>query len=211
MAQKTGQGLEREWLDMTILTSGPISGAPDVPYSSAVSYSDLLVDVGEYTGRNDIAAVFPLLLRLAEAKLNRNLRTAYQETTVALPMVNGVATLPSDFLEARAYTSDAATFNRFVISGNVITANSPWTGDLTMTYYASIPPLSLVNPSNWLLDLDYNVYLYALAVEVGIWAKTLEIVQAASELRDSAISTVMLNDENARWGRARVVNRDLTP
>jgi len=155
--------------------------------------------------------VFPLLLRLAEAKLNRNLRTAYQETTIALPMVNGVATLPTDFLEARAYTSDAATFSRFVISGNTITASSPWTGDLTTTYYAKIPPLSPDNPSNWLLDLDYNVYLYALAVEVGIWSKNAELAKAAESMRDSAISTVMLNDENARWGRARVVNRDLTP
>jgi hypothetical protein len=196
---------------MTITTGGPISG-PDVPvFSSDVNYGDLLVDVGEYTGRNDIAAVFPLLTRLAEAKLNRNLRTSYQETTVALPMVNGVATLPTDFLEARAYTSDAATFSRFVISGNTITANSPWTGDLTTTYYAKIPPLSQSNPSNWLLDLDYNVYLYALAVEVGIWSKNAELAKAAESLRDSAISTVMLNDENARWGRARVVNRDMTP
>jgi hypothetical protein len=198
---------------MTITTSGPITGGPIIPVTpSGISYSDLLVDVGEYTGRNDIAAVFPLLLRLAEAKLNRNLRTAYQETTVALPMVNGVATLPGDFLEARAYTAaDGATVNAFVISGNVITATDAWTGDVTLTYYASIPPLSQDNPTNWLLSLDYNVYLYALAVEVGIWSKNLEMVQAASALRDSAISTVMLNDENARWGRARVVNRDLTP
>jgi hypothetical protein len=196
---------------MTIETSGPISG-PDIPaYSSDVNYSDLLVDVGEYSGRNDIAAVFPLLLRLAEAKLNRNLRTSYQETTVALPMVNGVATLPVDFLEARAYTSDGATFSRFVISGNTITASDPWTGDLTTTYYAKLPPLSVSNPTNWLLDLDYNVYLYALAVEVGIWSKNAELAKAAESMRDSAISTVMLNDENARWGRARVVNQDFTP
>ena len=196
---------------MTITTGGPIS-LPDVPvFSSDVNYGDLLVDVGEYTGRNDIAAVFPLLTRLAEAKLNRNLRTSYQETTVALPMVNGVATLPTDFLEARAYTSDGATFSRFVISGNVITASSPWTGDLTTTYYAKIPPLSQSNPTNWLLDLDYNVYLMAVAVEVGIWAKDAEMAKAAESMRDSAISTVMLNDESARWGRARVVNRDLTP
>jgi hypothetical protein len=204
--------LEREYLELTITTSGPITGGPIVPVTpSDISYSDLLIDVGEYTGRNDIAAVFPLLLRLAESKLNRNLRTAYQETAVPLPMVDGVATLPSDFLEARAYTADGATFSKFVISGDVITANDPWTGDLTLTYYAKLPPLGVDSPTNWLLSLDYNVYLYALAVEVGIWSKNAEMVQAASALRDSAISTVMLNDENARWGRARVVNRDLTP
>ena len=195
---------------MTITTGGPLGGVADA-YPFTVGYGDLLVDVGEYTGKNNIAAVFPLLLRLAEAKLNRNLRTAYQETIVALPMVNGVATLPSDFLEARSYVSDAATFSRFAISGNTITASEPWTGDLTTTYYARIPPLTQSNPTNWLLDLDYNVYLYAVAVEVGIWARDVELAKAAESMRDSAISTVMLNDENARWGRARVVNGDLTP
>ena len=196
---------------MTIITGGPDSGPPIPTYLSDTNYGELLIDVGEYSGRNDIAAIFPLLLRLAEAKLNRNLRTAYQETTTALPMVNGVATLPADFLEARAYTADGATFSRFVISGNTITAATPWTGDMTLTYYAEIPPLSLINQSNWLLDLDYNVYLYALAVEVGIWSKNADLAKAAESMRDSAISTVMLNDENARWGRARVVNRDFTP
>jgi len=198
---------------MTITTSGPITGGPVVPITPPdIGYSDLLVDVGEYTGHNDIAAVFPLLLRLAESKLNRNLRTSYQETTIALPVTDGVATLPSDFLEARTYAASDVRQTKFIVSGNTIESlGSPWSGDLTTVYYARIPALSLDNPSNWLLNLDYNVYLYAVAVEVGIWAKDEEMAKAAESLRDSAISTVMLNDENARWGRASVVNRDLTP
>jgi hypothetical protein len=197
---------------MTITTSGPISTGPIPTYDSDNTYANLLIDVGEYTGHNDIAAVFPLFLRLAESKLNRNLRTSYQETTALAPVVDGVATLPSDFLEARAYVASDVRQTNFVVSGNTITSlGAPWSGDLTVSYYARIPPLSLDNASNWLLSLDYNVYLYALAVEVGIWAKDPELVKAAESMRDSAISTVMLNDENARWGRARVVNRDLTP
>jgi len=197
---------------MTITTGGPITGGGPPAILTAVNYSDLLIDVGEYCGRNDIAAIFPTLLRLAESKLNRNLRTSYQETTVALPVVDGVATLPSDFLEARAYVASDIRQTNFIISGNTIgSLGSPWSGNLTVTYYAKIPPLTLDTPSNWLLDLDYNVYLYALVCEVGIWGKEPELYKAAESLRDSAISTVMLNDENARWGRARVVNRDLTP
>jgi len=197
---------------MTIETGPPVTGPPLPTHLSDTTYAELLTDVGEYTGRSDIAAVFPLFLRLAEAKLNRNLRTSYQETTVALPVVDGEARLPADFLEARAYVAGDIRQTNFVISNGMITSlGSPWSGDLTVTYYAKIPPLSLMNPTNWLLDLDYNVYLYALAVEVGIWAKNAEMAKAAESMRDSAISTVMLNDENARWGRARVVNRDLTP
>jgi len=196
---------------MTIVTGGPIG--PDIPvFYSEVNYSDLLVDAGEYSGRNDAAAIFPVLLRLAESKLNRNLRTAYQEATAVLPVVDGVANLPADFLEARAYIAGDIRQTNFVISGNTVASlGSPWSGNLTLTYYAKIPPLSYDNPTNWLLDLDYNVYLYALVCEICIWGKNPELYKAAEAMRDSAISTVMLNDENARWGRARVVNRDLTP
>jgi hypothetical protein len=199
---------------MTITTSGPISGPPVVTSGPVftTNYADLLVNAGEYSGRNDAAAMFPLLLRLAEAKLNRNLRTGYQETTTSLPVVDGVATLPSDFLEARAYVAYDTRQTEFVVSGNTIESlGTPWSGDLTLTYYAKLPPLSPTNPTNWLLDLDPNVYLYALVVEIAIWAKDVQLGQAAESMRDSAISTIMLNDENARWGRSRVVNRDLTP
>jgi hypothetical protein len=198
---------------MTIVTTGPIGGtAPSPAYPSDITYADLLINAGEYSGRNDAASVFPLLLRLAEAKLNRNLRTAWQETAVALTVVDGVATLPSDFLEARSYSSDNVRQSNFVITGNTISSlGSPWAGDLNLVYYAKIPPLSYTNPTNWLLDLDPNVYLYALVVEIAIWGKDLELGKAAESMRDSAISTVILNDENARWGRSRVINRELTP
>jgi hypothetical protein len=197
---------------MTITTGGPIAGAAPILTYPTVNYADLLIDVGEYCGRNDIAAMFPTLLRLAEAKLNRNLRTGYQETTALMPVTDGVAALPADFLEARSYAANDIRQTDFVVSGNAIMSlGSPWSGELTVVYYAKLPPLSYANPTNWLLELDYNVYLYALAVEVGIWAKNADLAKVAESMRDSAISTVMLNDENARWGRARVVNRDFTP
>jgi hypothetical protein len=197
---------------MTITTSGPITGPITSGPSYETNYADLLINAGEYAGRNDAAAIFPLLLRLAEAKLNRNLRTAYQEATAVVPVVDGVATLPSDFLEARTYVAGDARQTNFIVSGNTISSvGTPWSGDLTVAYYAKLPPLSPTNPTNWLLSLDPNVYLYALVVEIAIWAKDLEMGKAAESMRDSAISTIILNDENARWGRARVVNRDLTP
>jgi hypothetical protein len=123
-----------------------------------------------------------------------------------------VATLPYDFLEARSYSVGDVRQTNFVIAGNTISSlGSPWAGDLNLVYYAKLPPLSYDNPTNWLLDLDPNVYLFALVVEIAIWGKDLEMGKVAESMRDSAISTVILNDENARWGRSRVVNRDLTP
>lgn len=64
-------------------------------------YASLLVDAGEYAGRDDIAHNFPRFLGLAELKLNRGLRVADMETTAAIPLTEGAGTLPPDFLEAR--------------------------------------------------------------------------------------------------------------
>ncbi|WP_042779306.1 phage adaptor protein, partial [Sinorhizobium fredii] len=68
---------------------------------SISDYASLLVDAGEYSGREDIAHNFPRFLGLAELKLNRGLRVADMEVTDEISLIDGDGTLPADFLEAR--------------------------------------------------------------------------------------------------------------
>lgn len=194
---------------MTILTSGPTvygSGA------ATHNYADLIVDAGEYAGRNDVGGLWPTFLRLAEAKLNDSLRVGQMMTEVLVSLVDGVGSLPSDFLEAYDYIApEGSTFEDFAIIGSEIQGAVPWTGDLTLIYYAALPPLSIDNPSNWLLDDDYNIYLYALVTEVCIWAKDFETAKLAAEQKTARVEALMTRDERYRWGRARVQNLEMTP
>eukprot|EP01030_Chromulinospumella_sphaerica_P024339 gene24339-24414_t len=64
-------------------------------------YASLLVDAGEYSGRNDIAHLFPRFIGLAELKLNRALRVAGMEVVGTVTLIAGSGPLPTDFLEAR--------------------------------------------------------------------------------------------------------------
>lgn len=194
-------------------------------------YASLLIDAGEYSGRDDIAHVFPRFVGLAEAKINRMLRVGEMETSTSLAIVNGDGTLPADFLEARMIVGtdgqglsswSVQELNRryadrggqpaaYSVVGNIIRVRPSTTGNIAIDYYAKIPPLTPQNPTNWLLAKAPDAYLYALVEEIGIWAKDADTAGNARSLKESALLGLSLQDEAARWGNGQVVIGGLTP
>ncbi|WP_085033936.1 phage adaptor protein [Ensifer aridi] len=194
-------------------------------------YASLLVDAGEYSGREDIAHIFPRLVGLAEIKLNRGLRVADMESTTTLTLSGGDASLPANFLEARevktsasvpiravslqqltsSYAGNSGMPTGYAIVGSTLKARPVSDQTLTMTYYAKIPALTAAAPTNWLLTKAPDVYLYALVNEIAIWAKDVSAAQAAQQLMGLALSGLTIGDERARWGNAQVVVGGVTP
>ncbi|EHK75201.1 hypothetical protein SM0020_24875 [Sinorhizobium meliloti CCNWSX0020] len=195
-------------------------------------YASLLVDAGEYSGREDIAHNFPRFLGLAELKLNRGLRVADMEVTDEISLIDGDGTLPADFLEAREVKNTAGIPIRavslqqltnsymdrsgtgpcaYAIVGNTIKARPISDQDLTVTYYARIPALTRTNPTNWLLTKAPDVYLFALVNEIAIWAKDVDGASAAQQLLALAINGLKIEDERSRWGNAQLVVGGVTP
>ncbi|MDX0425318.1 phage adaptor protein [Sinorhizobium medicae] len=195
-------------------------------------YGSLLVDAGEYSGREDIAHNFPRFLGLAELKLNRGLRVADMEVTAAIPLADGDGTLPADFLEAREVRSGAGVPIRavplqqltnsymdrngvppagYAIVGRRIKVRPVSDQDLTITYYARIPALTPSNPTNWLLEKAPDVYLFALVNEIAIWGKDVDGATATQQLMMLAISGLRIEDERSRWGNAQTVVGGVTP
>lgn len=199
---------------------------------SAISdYASLLIDAGEYAGANDIAHVFPRLVALAEAKFNRVLRVSQMEKVDTLTLVDGDVALPADFLEARMVTGpagqglnawslselDARYRNNggyprgYAVVGGTIRVRPTSAGMITISYYSKIPPLTPVNPTNWLLTEAPDVYLYALVEEIAIWKKDPDGVSAGRGLKELAMRGLSLQDERARWGNSQVVVDGFTP
>lgn len=194
-------------------------------------YASLLIDAGEYSGRDDVAHVFPRLVGLAEAKINRVLRVGEMETTATVAIINGEGALPADFLEARMVLGPASQglsawslqeLNRryadrggypvgYAVVGSTIKIRPSTDGAVTIDYYASIPPLTPTNPTNWLLQKAPDAYLYALVEEIGIWAKDGDLVGNARSLKESALLGLSLQDEASRWGNSQVVIGGPTP
>ncbi len=194
-------------------------------------YATLLVDVGEYSDRDDVAHLFPRFITLAEAKFNRVLRVGQMETSAIISIVEGDGALPEDFIEARMILGPAGQglsswslqeLNRrygqgggyprgYSVVGSTIKVRPVASGDISIDYYATIPPLTIDNPVNWLLRKAPDAYLYALVEEIGIWEKNVDKVASARSLKESALLGLTLQDEGARWGNSQVVIGGPTP
>lgn len=193
-------------------------------------YASLLVDAGEYSGRDDVAHLFPRFLALAELKLNRVMRVAEMEKAASVPLTEGVGSLPADFLEARQVlagdgrplralplqelsgqgTSGCPAIG-YAIVGSAIEVRPKSSADIRLTYYAKIPPLTAEAPSNWLTEKAPDVYLYALVEEIAVWERDAAKAGAAEALKRQAMAGLGLADERLRWGNAEIVIGGLTP
>ncbi|MDK1386812.1 hypothetical protein QN224_15485 [Sinorhizobium sp. 8-89] len=193
-------------------------------------YASLLVDAGDYSGRDDIAHLFPRFLVIAELKLNRVMRVADMEKTATLPLAEGEGSLPADFLEARQVLAGDGRALRalalqelsghgtsggppigYAIAGSAIKVRPKDGEDICLTYYAKIPPLTAAAPSNWLIEKAPDVYLYALVEEIAIWERDAAKAGAAEALKRQAMAGLGLSDERLRWGNSEIVIGGLTP
>lgn len=202
--------------------------------SAINGYADLLVTAGEYSSRNDIAHLFSRFIGMAEMKLNRRLRVGDMEKTATVTLTDGAGPLPTDFIEARAvsmpngrvlrsYSLQAllGRYNHrirlthapdaFAIVGKTMAIRPIWGGDVQVSYYAAIPALKPSNPTNWLLDVASDIYLYALVEEIAIWAKDVAGAGAAASLKEQAIKSFIVNDEIARFGQNKISIGGPTP
>lgn len=187
---------------------------------------DLRTAVVEHVGNPDIADVWPRLVLLAEAYLNRNLRCREQVTRTTLTLASGSVALPSDFLEiigiydgygleyvqqplqqvkenhpGGIYTPSEAYY---AISGsNLVSMGADGARDVE--YYAKIPTLTTsFTTSNWLLQKHPALYLYAVGLEAAKHVRDLDLASVTRDLRDAEMLDARIEDDRARYSRARV-------
>lgn len=201
------------------------------------TYSDLKTAVADYawrTGDTAFEARVPDFIALAEARLGRDLRIGAMEKVVTLPLVNGAAALPSDYLEMRAVSSTASvrrnidlispdeavalypaslsgTSRHYTLIGDAIQLYPGGDGDVSMTYYAAIPALSDGSPTNWLLTKAPDAYLYASLLESMPYMKDDGRAQVWKTYYDTAVEGLKRADITARFGRMSIVPRGPTP
>ena len=186
---------------------------------------DLRTAVLEMVGRTDIVDVFPRLLKLAEAYLNRQLRLRDQIASANLTVATRIAPLPADFLEVIAlYDSTqveliaqplhaledvcpARTF--YAIDGTNIRATD---GEVKLDYYARIPTIAdAITDSNWLLQKYPSVYLYAVGLEAVKYIRDIEAIPGMKRMVEDELGEAFADDERARYSGARVRVGGVTP
>jgi hypothetical protein len=177
-----------------------------------MTYATLKTDIAAWMHRSDLTAVIPSFVAMAETEIFKvsrpALRVREMETEADLTVTGLVATIPSDYLEAKYIKQDNAgqrtLFYRppedwtqdhsgyFTVVGDEIRLPTGFTADLKIVYYAKPAALSADGDTNSVLEAYYPAYLSAALKFAHIYAKDME----GAQVHASALSQ-FITDANA--------------
>lgn len=194
------------------------------------TYGGLKASVASWLKRTDLTGDIPDLVRLAEARIARDMRLRAQITfgTLTCSTTLPYVTLPDDFLECEniTVTSGGVDHNLTYETPEQLDARFPngsYTGTpaaysiigarmylgpapdsayvLTFTYYSRFTALSADADTNWLLTQHPSIYLFATLSEAGIFLVNDERVPLF-DAKYQADSNALQNsdDESLRSG-----------
>lgn len=151
------------------------------------SYAALKTSIGDFLNRDDLTAVIPDFISLAEAQINRDIRHYQMENRATAQLDSQYLARPTDWVETiRMHITGGGTRALDLLSGAAMadkragaddTAGEPKfyrhaerafevfptpdsTYNVEILYYQKIPALSDTNSSNWLLSEAPDIYLY---------------------------------------------------
>jgi hypothetical protein len=190
------------------------------------SYSSLKTTIANYLARSDLTSVIPDFIRLAEYRLQRELRIRQMLTVAQASTTGGVSTvgIPSDFLEMRdihvvanpvrtlSYEAPNSFYRntRSAESGvpnsyTVLAADMQFapipdsTYVLQMLYYAKPPVLSDTNASNVFLINTPDALLYGALGEAEPYLMNDARLQVWAALYDRAINSISVADQASEY------------
>jgi len=191
------------------------------------TYAELQSTITDFLNRDDLAAVAPTFISMAEANLSRDIRHWRQEKRSTAEIDTQYSAIPADFLEAvRFYITSGDTrplelisqaemldrkYNNLNTSGQpayyAITAgeievypvpDGTYTAELY--YMANLPALSDSNTSNWLLQYYPDAYLYGSLIHSAPYLKDDSRLQIWAALYQSAIDGINAESEKSKFG-----------
>lgn len=182
-------------------------------------YSELQTSLASWLHRDDLTALIPDFITLAETQMNADVDSRAQEVRTTLTATSGVnlVTLPTDMLEMRRLTlmtSDPVTVleykspeqlvadNSFitatarpdsftVIAGSIELNSTPDSAySIELIYRQRIPALSVSNTTNWLLTVNPNAYLFGALLQAMPFMQDEGRVPLFKSYYDQAIEAV---------------------
>lgn len=191
------------------------------------TYSNLKTSIANYLNRSDLTSYIPDFIRLAEVRMNKELRVREQEKTdTSITTVAGTQSysLPTNFIEAKyvLYQSDPYTtlqykslfdfqkdYNASITSGtpsfytilgtNILLGVRPDSAKtLELGYYQKLSALSDSNTTNDILTNYPDLYLYASLSESAPFIMQDERLNTWGTLYKEALK---IANESAEKGR----------
>lgn len=196
--------------------------------ATITNYASLVAAFENYVARPDLTEFVPNFIQVTEAWLNRKLRTREMQATAGLLPVVGGYTLPADYLEwisvlwadpanpsrplmLRYVEPDSPEFRHryrpngspqyFTVLSDGLQTRSMQTGNVTLSYYRAIPPLTEASPSNWLLTKAPELYLYGVIAESYRFQKDADRNKEWSAEADAFLAALMGQGDAQKTGR----------
>ena len=191
------------------------------------TYDELKASIADFLNRDDLTAVIPDFITMAESNLNMTVRHWRQEKRSTAEIDTQYSAIPADFLEVisfhissgdyrsleliskaemqdRRYKSgDASGKPAFyaITAGEIEVYPTPdGTYDAELYYFSRITALSASNTSNWLLEYFPEAYLYGSLLHSAPYLKEDARTQVWASLYANAISAINAESEKSKFG-----------
>ena len=194
---------------------------------SLSNFTELKTEIANFLNRDDLTNVIPTFIRLAEAKMNRDIRHWRMETRKTALLDNQFTALPIDFLSPVRMTLNTAETKVLELAGtNEISKLRAEAGNATgepayyamidgsievfpspdadytieMLYYEAIEGLSNSITTNWILTYYPDVYLYASLLQSAPYLMEDNRIPVWGAYYTSALDTLNQENELAKTG-----------
>ena len=186
------------------------------------TYTELKASIGDWLNRSDLTAAIPDFISLAEAQIERTLRTRQMIVRANASFDAQYGAVPADFLETKSLkltstnpetplsflSIDAldAEMTKYTASGKpkffgivggqfrlVPTPDANYTTELT--YYAKLTKLSSSVASNFLLASSPDIYLYGSLLQAAPYLQDDARIQTWATLYERGLNDLQTADD----------------
>jgi hypothetical protein len=201
------------------------------------TYTELKASVADWLNRSDLTAAIPDFISLAEAQMERVLRTRQMIVRANASFNVEFGATPSDFLEVKSFklsgtnpitplsflTIDAMDLEssklsatgkpRFfsVVGTQFRLAPTPDTNYATeLTYYAKLSKLSSSVATNFILDSSPDAYLYGSLVQAAPYLQDDNRIPVWAGLYERALTDLQVADDRGATSGGALLTRART-
>jgi hypothetical protein len=201
------------------------------------TYAELKTSIGDWLNRSDLTNAIPDFISLAEAQVERTLRTRQMIVRANASFDAQYGAVPADFLETKSLkltSTNPQTPLEFLSIDALDNKASEYTGsgkprffgvvggqfrlvpvpDATytteLTYYAKLTKLSSTVTTNWLLASSPDIYLYGALLQAAPYLQDDARIQVWSSLYDRAMSELQTADDRGASSGGALLTRAKT-
>ena len=201
------------------------------------TYAELKTSVGDWLNRTDLATAISDFVSLAEAQIERQLRTRQMIVRATASIGTEYSAVPADFLETKSlklntnpvtalqfdtvdaldtlsnttYLSSGKPLRFSIVGGQIRVLPIP-DGEYTaeLVYYAKLAKLSNTNTTNWLLTQAPDVYLYGSLLQAAPYLQDDARIPVWSSLYQAGLDQLQIADDRGSTSGGALMARART-